>query len=201
MTQDNDPTNNSDVDNLRPGYTAAARASSLAEAGYLVSVLQSEGLDAEVQHTKSYSAISGGWLTDYVISAPEDQLHEVAAVLRAEATAFEEDSELEDPDEEIFRQVVWRPVALMAVAGVVSFIAGQHLAAPKPNTGPWSLGKAVDSVGRPFYTEAGPDGGRHRLTFDRKSSEWRLDSDVDGDGRFDRRLRFAAEAALPARLP
>ncbi|MEM6655111.1 MAG: hypothetical protein AAF596_04840 [Planctomycetota bacterium] len=179
-------------------FVAAARVSNLAEAGYLVSVLQGEGLDARVRQSRDFNAVNGAWLTDYVVQAPKDQLAEVATVLRAEAAAFDEEAVFDDEDDESLQQVIWRPVALMAVAGVVSFLAGQHLATPQPRSGPPALAEAIGSIGRPLYTERGPDGVRHRLVLDGRSSQWLLDTDADGDGRYDRRQRFPAESAMAA---
>lgn len=188
-------------DESTDGYAPAARVASLAEAGYLVSVLQSEGLDAEVRHTKSFSAINGAWLTDYIVQAPVEQLPRVAQVLRAEAAAIaeeEDDAEAATDENDEFRQVVWRPVALMALAGVVSFLVGQHLATAPQREGENALSEAFVGVGRPFYTESGPGGVRHRLTYDRRAARWLLDTDVNGDGRFDQRRRFTTTPAVVA---
>lgn len=174
----------------------AVRVANLAEAGYLVSLLQAEGLEAIVCEDRQFDAASGFWRVDYVLRAPADQLHKVAHALRDEAEAINrEPDRLADEQQDPLQRVLWPPAALLTLAGVVSFLAGQHLGADSRPTAPGMLGDTVAGIGQPFYTEPTPDGVRRRLQFDSRQREWLLDTDTDGDGRFDRRSRFAAPPA------
>jgi hypothetical protein len=53
----------------------------------------------------------------------------------------------------------------------------------------------MDSVDRPFVTESAEGKPRHRLSFDRRRDTWQLDTDRDGDGRYDNRQAFHASGA------
>jgi hypothetical protein len=96
--------------------------------------------------------------------------------------------------------LVWRPVALIILAGVSSFVLGQRFSGQdndrvERRPSPDSLTSAIESVGRPFVTEPAADQPRHRLSFDRRRETWFLDADRDRDGRYDSRRAFHASGA------
>ena len=49
---------------------------------------------------------------------------------------------------------------------------------------------AMEAIGRPFVSEPAMGRPRHRLMFDRRNSTWYLDTDEDGDGRFEMREKY-----------
>jgi hypothetical protein len=74
------------------------------------------------------------------------------------------------------------------LAGVASFVLGQRFAENAPRPDPPTRGSlpiTVESIGRPFYTEPAPGHARHRLRYRHRHQTWYLETDVDGDGRFE----------------
>jgi hypothetical protein len=117
-----------------------------------------------------------------------DEVEEVDAA--AIGFRFSAQSEAIDP-------LFWRPVALVVLAGVASFILGQRFSEQKlerrPARGP--LATAVGKIGRPLVTDSAPGEPRYRLSVDRRRELWLLDVDRDGDGIYDRQHHFPAHAA------
>lgn len=182
--------------NAADKFVDIARVQSPAEAGYLLSMLQAEGIDASTREEQSFNAITGAWAAGYVIATPTEEAAEAASILRPEAQALEEDAELaaaEDLDREVFQAVIWRPFALMALAGVVSFFLGQRFAEPERSPRADPLVRAALAIGKPFYAQKG--GTQHRLSYDKKREHWRLDTDTNGDQRFDQTRYFATAPA------
>jgi hypothetical protein len=91
----------------------------------------------------------------------------------------------------------WRPVAIIVLAGVASFVLGRQSAMPPAEPPPPGdfLAAAVNSIGQPLVTESIPGKPRHRLTYNRPHQKWYLDSDRDGDGTFDVRREFPTSGA------
>jgi hypothetical protein len=91
----------------------------------------------------------------------------------------------------------WRPVALVVLAGMTSFVLGQRLSDQNAEKRPASdsLSSAVGAIGRPLSTAPTPNQPRFRLSFDRRRESWLLEADRDGDGQFDIRQRFQASGA------
>jgi hypothetical protein len=91
----------------------------------------------------------------------------------------------------------WRPVALIVLTGVASFVLGQRLSGHNPNrrVPSHSLPSAIEEIGRPFMTEPVAGGPRHRLSFDSRRQVWLLDTDRDNDGHYDTRDQFHPSGA------
>ena len=190
---------------MRPGgerlWVDVARVTNLAEAGFLTDELVGHDLDARIHQMEEFSAVTDRWATTYFIRVPTEQAPAAATWLReqlADDATSDADCEsngfrfstIDDTTDPAF----WRPVALVVLAGVASFVLGQQFSdqqgrrLPNRNT----LSAAIDRIGRPLMTE--PVGGqpRHRLAFDRRRELWYLDTDHDGDGVYDRRQQFHA---------
>jgi hypothetical protein len=183
-------------------WRSAAKVTNLAEAGYLVSRLAGEGIEARLFQSESFSAMNGSWSSTYVLQVPATMLEDAGEILRSEAEEFEReqpeyDSFGEPIDDEPVHLVFWRPVALMAVAGLATLWLGQRVADPRPRVAPHrsaaALGAAMEAVGKPFVVTT--DAGRvyHRLRYHSGNRTWYLESDTDGDGRLDRHQRFVLE--------
>lgn len=191
----------SGVDRL---WTDVARVTNLAEAGFLTDELVGHDMDARIFQLEEFSAFTDRWATAYFIRVPSEQAPAAAAWIReqlAEDTATEADGEpggfrFSTMDESI-DPAFWRPVVLVVLAGVASFVLGQHFSDQQGRRMPSgnSLSSAVDRVGRPLVTEPAPGQPRHRLVFDRRREAWYLDSDRDGDGIYDGRQQFHASGA------
>jgi hypothetical protein len=180
-----------------------ARVTNLAEAGFLTDELVGLGIDARIHQLEEFGALTDRWETVYLIRVPSDSVRDAAARIRQhlvddaeEADAavmgfrFSADSEAIDP-------LLWRPVALVVLAGVASFMLGQRFSAQNDERRPprGSLSTAIGAVGRPFVTESAPGQSRYRLSLDGRRQAWLLESDVDGNGIYDSRQQFPAHAA------
>jgi hypothetical protein len=184
-------------------WVNVARVGNLAEAGFLSDELIGLGIDARIHQVEEFSAPSDRWQTAYLIRVPSSATSVAAARIRqhlvdeVEETSagamgfrFSAESEAIDP-------LFWRPVALVVLAGVASFMLGQRFSEQKVERrlprGP--LATAVGAIGRPLVTEPAPGEPRYRLSVDRRREVWLLDIDQDGDGIYDRRRHFPAHAA------
>jgi hypothetical protein len=188
-----------------PQWTSVARVTNLAEAGFLANDLSDREIEARVFESESFSALSGGWSTTYLIQVRSDEAAIAADRIRRHlADAAEE--ELAGYSESLFAgddgpvdPVFWRPVALMLIAGMASLIVGQRFAAerrpappPLPRT---SLPATVHAIGRSFVTEPKDGVACHRLSFHPEKDYWCLETDRDGDGRFETWQRYRRNGA------
>ena len=193
-----------DVGSSKDGsWIDVARVTNLAEAGFLTDELLGMDIDAQIYQLEEFSALTDRWSTVYLIRVPSHVRHEAAGQIRqhlAEEAAetdsgamgfrFSADAEPVDP-------LLWRPVALVVLAGVASFLLGQRFSEQhvdrRPTRG--SLSNALGAIGRPLTTEPVPGQPCHRLSFDRRKEIWYLDTDRDGDGLYESRQRFQATDA------
>lgn len=185
-------------------WTDVARVTNLAEAGFLTDELIGRDLEARIYQLEEFSAVTDRWATLYFIRVPDKQAPAAAAWIRQQladdATADDERDSgqfiLSTIDQSI-EPAFWRPVVLVVLAGVASFVLGQHFSDQPgrrlPPRSPLSL--AVDRIGRPLVTEPVAGQPRHRLVFDRRREAWYLDTDLDGDGQYDRHQQFHASGA------
>jgi hypothetical protein len=187
-------------------WADVARVRNLAEAGFLTDELSGLGIDARIHQLDEFSAITDRWASLYLIRVPSGMAHEAAAWIRQHLA--DEDAERE-PDAATFSfathdqstdPLLWRPVAIVVLAGVASFVLGQrfsdqkeHRVERRPPRN--SLTAAVEAIGQPLVTEPVAGRPRHRLAFDRGRDIWLLDVDRDGDGRYDSRQTFHASGA------
>lgn len=180
-----------------------ARVSNLAEAGFLTDELVGIGVDAQIHQLNEFSALTDRWDAVYLIRVPAAEARAAAGRIReylAEETGDDAslDGEYRLTSEHAMDPLLWRPLALVILASVASFVMGQrfsemHQARDERRLARSSLASAVSEIDRPFVTD--PAGGRpgHRLQFDRRRQSWLLDTDHDGDGRYEtRRLYHAA---------
>ncbi len=179
-----------------------ARVTSLAEAGFLADELAGDGLEVRIYRADEFSALSDRWTASYFIQAISRDAQAAAAHIRrhlaevdAGPLATDERSWSDDRSPAVL--VFWRPVAMVVLAGVASFIVGQKFAAQRDAIQPPrdTLSGAVDAIGRPFTTEPVPGLPRHRLFYDGRRQAWYLDTDANGDGRYESRQRFHSTGA------
>lgn len=183
-------------------WRSAAKVTNLAEAGYLVSRLADEGIDARLVTTESFSAVHGNWSSVYVLQVPAGSFDVAAEILHSEVEEIRQeepdyDADGEPIEEEPVHLVFWRPVALMAVAGLATLWLGQRAADPRPRVAPnrtaAALGSAIETVGKPFVVRGDRGRVEHRLRYRSANRTWYLESDTDGDGILDRQQRFRLE--------
>jgi hypothetical protein len=189
--------------NAKSSWIDVARVTNLAEAGFLTDELIGLDIDAQIYQLEEFSALTDRWATVYLIRVPSNLAPEAAAQIRrhmadeaadAEGAAmgfrFSADVATIDP-------LFWRPVALVVLAGVASFILGQRFSEPNVDRRPprGTLSTTLRAIGRPLTTEPAPGQARHRLSLDRRNELWYLDTDHDGDGLFENRQRFHASGA------
>lgn len=178
-----------------------ARVTNLAEAGFLVDELSGDGIDARIYQSEDFSALTDRWLVSYLIQSPPRDAQAAAARIRRHLAEMESYQEPATggawPDERpAFDPFVWRPVALVVLAGVAGFVLGQRFAAdPDPKPPRNSLSGAVSAIGRPLVTEPAVGLARHRLYYHRREQAWYLETDAEGDGQYEARQRFHAAGA------
>lgn len=176
-----------------------ARVANLAEAGFLVDELAGEGIDARIYQSEDFSALADRWRVSYLIQSPPSAAPAAAEHIRrhlAEMEAYSDSAR--DGDWSQVRPavdpLVWRPMALVILAGMASFVLGQRFAAdrdpPKPPRN--SLSTAISAIGRPLMTEPAAGLARHRLYYRWREQAWYLETDADADGQFETRQRFHA---------
>jgi hypothetical protein len=183
-----------------------ARVRNLAEAGFLTDELIGLGIDARIHQLDEYSAINNRWASLYLIRVPSAMAREAAAQIRQHLIDEEADREDEavtfsfSTHDQSTDPLLWRPVAIVVLAGVASFVLGQRFSEQKeqrverrpPRN---SLAAAVEAIDQPLVTEPAAGRPRHRLSFDRRRDTWFLDVDRDGDGVYDSRQAFHTSGA------
>jgi hypothetical protein len=189
---------------VHPPWTDVARVRNLAEAGFLADELIGFGIDARVYQLDEFSAASDRWRSQYLIRVPTELAADAAARIREHAAEdaaetaerAENNSMFLAPAVSIDPQF-WRPVALVVLAGVASFAMGQRFSEQNAGRRPpaSALEPAIESIGRPLVSEAGPGKPRYRLSFDRPQHQWVIDCDRDGDGNFDSLRAIPASGA------
>lgn len=181
-------------------WVSVVRTSNLAEAGYLANELESGGFDSQIRQHDSFSAIDGSWTTRFLIQVPAENAQPAADHLRFHLAENELAAPV--PSAEDFAVdaagrgvVVWRPLALMIVAGAAVLLIGHKIRElrGRPHEPPSRarLLQVLERIDRPFVSvDPGQAGNRFRLLFNRPGQVWRLQEDMDGDGRYDREWRF-----------
>jgi hypothetical protein len=183
-----------------------ARVMNLAEAGFLTDELVGNGIDAQIHQLQEFSALSDCWSSLYLIRVPAHTAQNAASHIRLHMADDLTEVETEpvacrftDSDYAI-DALPWRPIALVILAGVSSFVLGQRFsdrADSKADRRPPrnSLSSAMEAIDRPFVVEPANGGAGHRLRFDQRRQSWILDTDRDGDGRYDSTQAFHASGA------
>jgi hypothetical protein len=173
-----------------------ARVTNLAEAGYLVDELLGDGVDARIYQSEDFSAATDRWQVSYLIQSPPQDAPSAAQYIRrhlAEMESYPEPN-ASDPWSDYrpaLDPFMWRPVALVVLAGMASFVLGQRMMGDRDSKPPRnSLSGAVSAIGRPLVTEPAPGEPRHRLYYHRRDRAWYLDTDADADGRYESQQRF-----------
>jgi len=191
------------ADAAASSWIDVARVANLAEAGFLTDELLGLDIDAQIYQLEEFSALADRWTTVYLIRVRADMAHQAAAHIRqhlAEEAAEAESGAMGfrfSADGQTIEPLLWRPVALVAIAGVASFLLGQRFSEQNVDRRPprGTLSTALGGVGRPLMTEPLPGKACHRLSLDRRSQTWYLDTDHNGDGLFESRQRFHASGA------
>jgi len=181
------------------GWTNVARVTNLAEAGFLVDELAGDEIEARIYQTEDFSALTDRRMVSYMIQSPPHAAPAAAARIRqhlADIESYQDPAGAVGwPDERpTVDPLLWRPVALVILAGVASFALGQRFAADRDPPRPLrdSLASAMAAIGRPLVTEPVAGLPRHRLYYHLHERAWHLDTDTDGDGRYETRRRFHA---------
>jgi hypothetical protein len=180
-----------------------ARVTNLAEAGFLADELAGEGIIARIYQTEDFSALTDRWMSSYLIQSPPGEASAAAARIRrhlAEIESYQEPSASGTWGDErpALEPTLWRPVAVVVLAGMASFALGQRFAADRELARPPrnSLSGAITAIGRPLVTEPAPGLARHRLYYHWRDEAWYLDTDADSDGRYESRRQFHAAGNL-----
>ena len=164
--------------------------------------LRSRGVESRIFESESFSAVAGRWSAAYLIQVPSRD----ATAARTEicrhladhrgALSNDEDEVLTEDEHQPVSSGFWRPIALMVLAGMASFVVGQQFGGDRgrPNRPPSrsSLPAVVGAIGTTLVTEPMAGRPRQRLWFNNRQQAWYLETDSDGDGEFERQDRFRA---------
>lgn len=179
-------------------WVSVVRTINLAEAGYLANELETGGFPSQIRQHDSFSAVDGTWNSLFLIQVPAEQAQASADHLRAYLAEAEFSGPIavaeDGADDGAPRGPVWRPLALMVVAGVAVLFIGQRmreLRVRQHEASRANLLHVLEQIDRPFVSvDPGKEAGRFRLMFNRRMEIWRLQEDPDGDGRYDREWTF-----------
>ncbi|MEO0530831.1 MAG: hypothetical protein AAF266_09705 [Planctomycetota bacterium] len=199
------------------GSRRVARVGSIAEAGYLVSLLESASITAESRPVESFSAVTGAWSASHEVRVAESDADVAAALLRAEARGEDLEPVLAgvaaDPAAANGSVNPWRMLAVLSAIVVTGTLLvqknlGDGPRVRQPNdrvdgerqpTEPESrLAAALRQSPATYYSSADPAGARRRLSFSQRTQAWTLSTDEDGDGRYEKHRRFAAMPPVAA---
>ncbi|QDT68600.1 hypothetical protein MalM25_15230 [Planctomycetes bacterium MalM25] len=198
-----------------PGQPAScdlARLDSVAEAGYLVSLLEGAGIPAVARPLEAFDAARGAWSSAYAVSIAASDRQAASRVLAAEshsdfAQLAERVFDSRDSRDPVLSVNPWRMLAVLAgvlVVGVLAFDKRRvpHQPAAEPHREPdrheplEALISALSAEGVSLHSEAGA-GPRRRLRYSPDTQSLILATDADGDGRYESRRRFAARPIDP----
>jgi len=196
------------------GWVTVAQLGNLAEAGFFADYLAEQEIDVRLQQQDRFSAVDGGWDSDYFIQAPEGDAHRAARLIQQQlqSDGEEEGSEAYDPlgypvlEESGASLFPWKPLVVVALAGGMAFWMSQGgLVAlrgdPPPRRGE-PLWRVLEQLEHPLTSPSAPGQPQRRLHYDSQQELLYLDEDHDGDGFYEHRRRFrygrelAQEAAV-----
>ena len=121
------------ITDLTENWQAVARVTNLAEAGFLENDLMSCGIESRIFASESFSAVAGRWSVAYLIQVPSHDATAARAQICQHLTGHglalsnDQDQVLTHDEDRPISPVFWRPVALMVLAGMASFVVGQQL--------------------------------------------------------------------------
>lgn len=173
----------------RQRWTNVARVSNLAEVGYLADLLEGEGIATQILQDSDFCAVSGSWLTTYLLRVPGEKSGTAIQCLKDEV-APADDSPWSD---EAYAQrhgagkplATWRSVVLVLMAGGIAYYAGRvsverpHRPIPLRE----SLWQAISEDDQPLVSFPNAKPSR-RLRFEPATRSIMLEDDADGDGQF-----------------
>ena len=178
-------------------WVPIARVTSLAEVGFFVERLEGESIESRVDELEDFDAVSGLWEKAFVIRVPQDHGQRAVSIFRSELseTSESEDDFGEAPaatDDE--GRSVWIPLVLILVAGGLVYLAARGRspmpAEKRADRRQPTLWQALSESEEVFQTERRPGKEHRSLRYDKRRRVLRLDEDLDGDGRVDRRREF-----------
>lgn len=178
-----------------------ARVGSVAEAGYLVSVLEEAGVEAVSRPDENFNAATGDWAASYRLSVPEAQVAQAVRALQQEAAAQADDQSADTDGAAAPFANPWAMLGVLAVVVAAGAVWSAEHRQPPPRRGDApagqaaptplaALGRAIGPRGAEFVAEARPGEPARRLRYDADQRVWTLSIDADHDGRFETRHRF-----------
>src|SRR6476661_11224074 len=113
-------------------WTNVARVANLAEAGFLTDELVGMGIDARIHQLDDFNAVSDRWTSLYLIQVPSENAEEAAAQIQRHRdddvrNQGDIDSHPGPLSSQLMDPLFWRPVALIVLTSIASFVIGQQL--------------------------------------------------------------------------
>jgi len=171
-------------------WASVARLKNVAEAGFLVNLLAEDDVAAQLCQYDDFSALDGCWNSVFVLRVPRKDA-QLASRRISEIMSVSEEEEVESARlvEVSAAPIPWRPIALTVLVGSVAFLIGQASSkdsqTPPRASAQDALWDTVSQINAPFTTPRTPGKPAHRLWFDATSGKYHLETDADGDGRFE----------------
>jgi hypothetical protein len=176
-----------------------ARIGNLAEAGFLADELVGLGINARIHQLDDFNALNDRWTSLYLIQVPSEHSDEAATQIQRHRdddvrSRGEDQSDPLPLSGQLMNPRFWRPVALILLTGIASFVVGQRLSGQNAarSLASNSLPSTANRIGRPFVTEPVAGKPRYRLSFNSRKQAWSLETDRDNDGLYDTRRQFHA---------
>lgn len=180
-----------------------ARVANLAEAGFICDELVGQGVEARVHHLEDFDAASHRQSSWYLIRVPADFAADASSHVR-QFLSEEIDGQPTLLDRFRFiagvadgEPISWRPIVLIALAGVTSFVLGQRFSQDRGDQWrpPNPLLSTLGEISRPLTTDPAANQPRYQLSYDQQQQAWTLGTDRDNDGQFESAEHFRASGA------
>ena len=174
-------------------WKSIARLNNLAETGYFADMLEANEISTNVVQRNDYSALDGSWETVFVLQVRADRADEAAETLKREIDEGQHDDAYWDATSHgdarrpYSPAAMWKPVALVLVAGGLAYCAGRSGFDRRPATVPRDdeLWEALSESPAPLVAESRNGIGNRRVTIDSNARLISVDDDLDGDRKWD----------------
>ena len=204
------------ADNEIPGenseWATIARFGNAAEAGYFAHELGPLlNCEPRIEYQEDFDAIGGSWRTRYLLAVPDRLAEQARRQLGTMLEGNWEQEQLQPTAGDAFYEIGstatsrapafsksrinWVPIMLTLAAGSAVFWAGRKAHFARRNVEPGEAGQKdlfeFLSEGVHPWVQRREDGdGQRELRIDPQSGTATIFEDTDGDGRFDRELKF-----------
>jgi hypothetical protein len=177
-------------------WSNVARLANVAEAGYLASSLQAEGIAARVVELPSYSAAGGAWTNGFVLQVDSQSREAAIEWLSREADEMASEEPWCGPrgESSLASSMAIRLAGLVALAGFAGYWAGTHSHDSPPTQQATRLASELRALSVPLVALDARGEVVERLSYSAQRDALVWEQNRNGEGRFERvRLYRLAE--------